>query len=85
MKWSHNGKWMVTTDDRGFVKYWQINFNNVHTFQAHSEPIRSSRWDYTRSCDSHVTVFCACNDLYTIQFNYKTLIVVSKSGCYANL
>ena len=34
---------MVTTDDRGFVKYWQINFNNVHTFQAHSEPVRSSR------------------------------------------
>ena len=36
---------MVTTDDRGFVKYWQSNFNNVHTFQAHSEPIRCSRWD----------------------------------------
>lgn len=45
MKWSHNGEWMVTTDDRGFVKYWQSNFNNVHTFQAHSEPIRCSRWD----------------------------------------
>ena len=45
MNWSHNGKWMVTTDDRGFVKYWQINFNNVHTFQAHNEPVRSSRWD----------------------------------------
>ena len=36
---------MVTTDDRGFVKYWQSNMNNVHTFQAHSEPVRSSRWD----------------------------------------
>ena len=45
MEWSHNGTWMVTTDDRGFVKYWQSNMNNVHTFQAHSEPVRSSRWD----------------------------------------
>lgn len=34
---------MVTTDDRGFVKYWQSNFNNVHTFQAHSDPVKCSR------------------------------------------
>ena len=41
---------MVTTDDRGFVKYWQSNFNNVHTFQAHNEPIRCSRWDSVAHC-----------------------------------
>ncbi len=35
--------WMVTTDDRGFVKYWQCNFNNVHTFQAHSDPVKCCR------------------------------------------
>ena len=52
MVWSHNGVWMVTTDDRGFVKYWQSNFNNVHTFQAHAEPVKCSRWDSTRI--SHV-------------------------------
>lgn len=36
---------MTSTDDRGFVKYWQANLNNVHTFQAHNDPVRSSRWD----------------------------------------
>eukprot|EP00731_Ephydatia_muelleri_P015100 Em0008g820a len=41
MTWSHQGTdWMVTTDDKGYVKYWQSNMNNVHTFQAHSEPVR---------------------------------------------
>lgn len=40
--------WMVTTDDRGFVKYWQSNFNNVHTFQAHSDPVKCSRWGVER-------------------------------------
>lgn len=44
---------MVTTDDRGFVKYWQSNFNNVHTFQAHAEPVKCSRWDSTSA--GHVT------------------------------
>ena len=37
--------WMTSTDDRGYVKYWQANLNNVHTFQAHTDPVRSSRWD----------------------------------------
>ena len=37
--------WMVTTDDRGVVKYWQSNMNNVHTFQAHNDPIRGCRWE----------------------------------------
>ena len=56
MEWSHNGTWMVTTDDRGFVKYWQSNMNNVHTFQAHSEPVRSSRWDRA-ACKSNFKRF----------------------------
>lgn len=45
MQWSHNSLWMATTDDRGVVKYWQSNMNNVHTFQAHNEPIRGCRWE----------------------------------------
>ena len=56
MEWSHNGTWMVTTDDRGFVKYWQSNMNNVHTFQAHSDPVRSSRWDRA-ACKSNFMRF----------------------------
>lgn len=49
---------MVTTDDRGFVKYWQSNFNNVHTFQAHSEPIRCSRWDSVVNIVCCMFTFC---------------------------
>ena len=37
--------WMATTDDRGVVKYWQSNMNNVHSFQAHNETIRGCRWE----------------------------------------
>ena len=53
MVWSHNGVWMVTTDDRGLVKYWQSNFNNVHTFQAHADPVKCSRWEFS----DHMTRF----------------------------
>ena len=62
MEWSHNGTWMVTTDDRGFVKYWQSNMNNVHTFQAHSDPVRSSRWD-RGVCNSNFMRFSINNML----------------------
>ena len=44
MSWSHGHEWLLSTDDRGFVKYWQSNMNNVHTFQAHSDPVRCHRW-----------------------------------------
>ena len=43
MTWSHNGVWMTSTDDHGYVKYWQANLNNAHTFQAHNDPVRASR------------------------------------------
>lgn len=45
MQWSHNALWMASTDDRGVVKYWQSNMNNVHSFQAHNETIRGCRWE----------------------------------------
>lgn len=77
INWSHNGKWMVTTDDRGFIKYWQINFNNVHTYQAHSEPVRSSRWE---TCDCHVMLMtCLVN---TLIVNVINLIMVLNT-CWA--
>ena len=44
MSWSHGHEWLLSSDDRGFVKYWQSNMNNVHTFQAHSDPVRCHRW-----------------------------------------
>lgn len=66
MVWSHNGTWMVTTDDRGFVKYWQSNFNNVHTFQAHSDPVKCSRLEvYSQASFKHqihpVQFFSRCD------------------------
>jgi len=69
MEWSHNGTWMVTSDDRGFVKYWQSNMNNVHTFQAHSEPVRSCRWDRVRSTCTFVCTSTGSHNVLMLPFN----------------
>lgn len=44
MIWSHNEQWMLTGDDKGYVKYWQANMNNVQMFQTHVEAIRGLRY-----------------------------------------
>lgn len=41
--WSHNEQWMLSGDHGGFVKYWQMNMNNVKMYQAHKDPIRGLR------------------------------------------
>ncbi|KHJ48795.1 WD domain, G-beta repeat protein [Trichuris suis] len=41
MIWSNNQQWMVTSDQDGYVKYWQANMNNVAMFQAHREAVRA--------------------------------------------
>ena len=65
MTWSHQGTdWMVTTDDKGYVKYWQSNMNNVHTFQAHSEPVRCSRWGSCTAMCSHYFVTVGTCSVY---------------------
>lgn len=66
MKWSHTDEWLISSDDRGLVKYWQSNMNNVHTFQAHSDPVRCLRWeDDTRQhrCYHHhqCSIVLVCN------------------------
>ncbi|KAK4536925.1 hypothetical protein CDCA_CDCA10G2950 [Cyanidium caldarium] len=40
MQWSHDGKWMVTADQSGLVKYWLSNLNHLKVFRAHQECIR---------------------------------------------
>jgi polyadenylation factor subunit 2 len=40
MNFTHNENWFVTSDDRGWIKYWQTNMNVIHSFQAHQEPVR---------------------------------------------
>ena len=78
--------WMATTDDRGVVKYWQTNMNNVHTFQAHSEAIRGCRCDQERgpgmlsTCNSTSTcssLACDCLSV-TCTFCMCTSIRVSE-------
>ena len=27
MAWSHNDIWMLTGDDKGYIKYWKSNMN----------------------------------------------------------
>lgn len=79
MQWSHNSLWMATTDDRGMVKYWQSNMNNVHTFQAHNEPIRGCRWDPRNGAPGmlssrvhiHIHV-CHLRDKYTLVHEVKS-------------
>ncbi|CAK9865611.1 unnamed protein product [Sphagnum jensenii] len=40
MIWSHNKNWMVTGDDGGCIKYWQMNMNNVKANKtAHKEAV----------------------------------------------
>ena len=75
---------MATTDDRGVVKYWQSNMNNVHTFQAHNEPIRGCRWDpqnaalgmLSSSVPIHVHVCDVLQYKYTLVHEVK-----SESAC----
>jgi polyadenylation factor subunit 2 len=43
MIWSRNEQWMITGDDKGYVKYWQTNMNNVKMIQGHVEAIRGLR------------------------------------------
>ena len=48
MIWSRNEQWMLTGDDKGYVKYWQANMNNVKMFQGHiNESIRGLRYKLT--------------------------------------
>jgi len=70
MKWAHDGTWMVTGDHGGYIKYWQLNMNNVKMFQAHKEPVRDVSFSPTdakfASCSDDGTVriwdFYSCNE-----------------------
>jgi len=38
--WSHSDDWLISAEQAGIVKYWQPNFNNVKSIQAHDDPVR---------------------------------------------
>ena len=74
---------MTSTDDHGYVKYWQANLNNVHTFQAHNDPIRASRWDELISSSVLLVVFVSNNNDAdkTYQFHKNDKVYDKQSWC----
>lgn len=38
--YSHSDDWLISAEQAGIVKYWQPNFNNVKSIQAHTDPVR---------------------------------------------
>ncbi|KAJ1916773.1 WD repeat-containing protein 33 [Mycoemilia scoparia] len=40
MEWSHNGKWLISSDQDGVIKYWLPNLSNVKAFQGHQGVVR---------------------------------------------
>jgi polyadenylation factor subunit 2 len=40
MVWSHDDTWMVSSDDKGYIKYWQSSMNNAAAFKGHKESCR---------------------------------------------
>ncbi|PWA88140.1 hypothetical protein CTI12_AA123350 [Artemisia annua] len=62
MVWSYNDNWMVTGDDAGVIKYWQINMNNVKANKtAHKESVRDLSF-----CRTDLK-FCSCSDDTTVK------------------
>ena len=58
---SHSANWLISADDSGQIKYWQMNFNNLKQTQAHGEPIRGVSFSPTD------LKFATCADDATIK------------------
>lgn len=59
--WSHDENWMLSADQKGIVKYWQSNMNNLKAFKAHDESIRDLSFSWSDS------KFATCSDDNTIK------------------
>lgn len=45
MAWSHSNDWLISGGQKGDVKYWRPNFNNVETIDdAHHDAVRDLAW-----------------------------------------
>lgn len=43
--WSHSHEWLISGGQRGDIKYWRPNFNNVETIDdAHHDAVRDLAW-----------------------------------------
>jgi len=76
MIWSRSEQWMLTGDDKGYIKYWQTNMNNVKMFQGHIEAIRGLRYKnqtliYHTCFSFHVIRICV---LLSMIFAYKSIL-----------
>jgi len=41
MEWSRNGMWLLSADDKGFLKYWQTSLSPVKVAKLHDDSVRS--------------------------------------------
>lgn len=45
MEWSHSHDWLISGGQKGDIKYWRPNFNNVETIDdAHHDAVRDLAW-----------------------------------------
>lgn len=45
LAWSHSHDWLISGGQRGDIKYWRPNFNNVETIDdAHHDAVRDLSW-----------------------------------------
>ncbi|EGD75123.1 hypothetical protein PTSG_06778 [Salpingoeca rosetta] len=67
LKWNKDGTWMLTGDDEGRIKYWQVTIKNVCEFKPHKNPIRQI--DFSPNNRK----FCTCSDDSTVRvFDFET-------------
>jgi len=61
--YSHSNDWLISAEQAGIVKYWQPNFNNVKSLQAHNDPVRDLAFAptdtkfVTAADDAHLKIF----------------------------
>jgi polyadenylation factor subunit 2 len=76
---SHSENWLLSGDDTGCVKYWQLNLNNLKSINdAHTEPVRGL------SFSPSDLKFVSCSDDTTVKvFDFaraKCVSVLSGHG-----
>ncbi len=62
MEWSHNGRWLISSDVEGNVKYWSHQWEPSNAFEAHE---RSACRDLSFSPTD--TKFASCGDDKTVR------------------
>jgi len=61
MVWSHNDQFMASADNKGEIRYWQDNMNNLKRFQGHDSCIRDISFSPTDR------KFVTCSDDATLK------------------